>query len=117
MKPVSPRRRQVEPADRVRGMLIEALHAAQDECHCLSPGHLAAVAREFRLSPAEVYETATFYHHFDVLADGDAPPRRSRFTSATRSPANWRARPRFLKISAHAAEATSAFCRRPAWPP
>ena len=55
-------------------MLIEALHAVQDECRCLSPGHLAAVAREFRLSLVEVYETATFYHHFDVLADGDAPP-------------------------------------------
>lgn len=86
MKAVSPRGRQAEPAalDRVRGMLagmprnrdmlIEALHIVQDECRCLSPDHLAAIAREFRLSLVEVYETATFYHHFDVLADGDAPP-------------------------------------------
>ena len=59
---------------RNRDMLIEALHAVQDECRCLSPDHLAAVAQEFRLSLVEVYETATFYHHFDVLADGDAPP-------------------------------------------
>ena len=86
MKAVSSRGREVEPAalDRVRGMLagmprnrdmlIEALHAVQDECRCLSPDHLAAIAQEFRLSLVEVYETATFYHHFDVLADGDAPP-------------------------------------------
>jgi formate dehydrogenase beta subunit len=26
------------------------------------------------LTPAEVYEVATFYHHFDVVADGEAPP-------------------------------------------
>ncbi len=86
MKAVSPRGRLAEPAalDRVRGllagmprkrdMLIEALHVVQDECRCLSPDHLAAIAQEFRLSLVEVYETATFYHHFDVLADGDAPP-------------------------------------------
>ena len=55
-------------------MLIEALHVVQDECRCLPPDHLAAIAREFRLSLVEVYETATFYHHFNVLADGDAPP-------------------------------------------
>ena len=59
---------------RSRDMLIEAMHLVQDAFRCLSPDHLAALAQEFRLSLAEVYETATFYHHFDVLGDGEEPP-------------------------------------------
>lgn len=59
---------------RSRDMLIEALHLVQDACRCLPPGHLAALAQEFNLPLVEVYETATFYHHFDVLADGEEPP-------------------------------------------
>jgi formate dehydrogenase len=36
---------------------------------------LVALASEMRLSTAEVYEVATFYHHFDVVKEGDkAPP-------------------------------------------
>ena len=27
-----------------------------------------------RLAPTEVYEVATFYHHFDVVKEGDTPP-------------------------------------------
>ena len=60
--------------ERRRDLLIEALHLIQDKYRCLSPAHLVALADEFRLAMAEVYETATFYHHFDVLGDGDAPP-------------------------------------------
>ena len=59
---------------RRRDMLIEALHLIQDTYRGLSPAHLAALAGEFRLAFAEVFETATFYHHFDVLGDSDAPP-------------------------------------------
>ncbi len=59
--------------ERRRDLLIEALHLIQDEYRCLSPAHLVALADEFRIAMAEVYETATFYHHFDVLGDGDAP--------------------------------------------
>ena len=59
---------------RRRDLLIEALHLIQDKYRCLAPDHLVALAAEFGLSMAEVYETATFYHHFDVLEDGDAPP-------------------------------------------
>jgi formate dehydrogenase beta subunit len=63
-----------------RDQLIEALHALQDRFHQLRTDHLAALAQWMRLSQAEVYEVATFYHHFDVVrenADGgfDAPPR------------------------------------------
>jgi len=59
---------------RTRDMLIEALHLIQDQYRCLGPDHLVALAEEFRLALAEVYETATFYHHFDVLEDGQSAP-------------------------------------------
>ena len=36
--------------------------------------HLAALADEMRLAQAEVYEVATFYAHFDVVKEGEAPP-------------------------------------------
>jgi hypothetical protein len=35
---------------------------------------LTALAEAMRLAPAEVYEVASFYHHFDVQADGEAAP-------------------------------------------
>lgn len=57
-------------------MLIEYLHRIQDAFGHLSAGRLAALAQEMRLSQAEVYEVATFYHHFDVLKEGVRPPPR-----------------------------------------
>ena len=59
---------------RERSLLIEHLHRIQDRYGCLSPAHLVALAQEMKLATTEVYEVATFYHHFDVLADGDTPP-------------------------------------------
>ncbi len=59
---------------RRRDMLIEALHAIQDGTGCLAARHLAALAELFRLSQAEVYEVASFYHHFDVVKEGEAAP-------------------------------------------
>ena len=59
---------------RRRDLLIEHLHIIQDSAGHLSARHLVALAQEMKLSLAEVYEVATFYAHFDVLADGDAPP-------------------------------------------
>ena len=57
-----------------RDLLIEALHRIQDGAGHLSARHLAALAEAFRLSQAEVYEVASFYHHFDVVREGCAPP-------------------------------------------
>jgi len=80
----TPKGRQVDPvardavrallADRPRqrDLLIEYLHLIQDAHGALSAAHLAALAEEMRLPMAEVYEVATFYAHFDVLADGDS---------------------------------------------
>ena len=55
-------------------LLIEHLHLIQDAYGCLSAAHLTALAREMSLAPAEVYEVATFYHHFDIVKDGGAAP-------------------------------------------
>lgn len=58
---------------RRRDALIEYLHLIQDTHGQLSAAHLAALADEMRLSFAEVFETATFYAHFDVVKEGDPP--------------------------------------------
>ncbi|MFP6710387.1 MAG: NAD(P)H-dependent oxidoreductase subunit E [Rhodospirillales bacterium] len=57
-----------------RDMLIEYLHAIQDHEGCLAAGHLQALADALSLPMAEVYEVATFYAHFDVIADGEVSP-------------------------------------------
>ena len=62
-----------------RDLLIEHLHALNDRHGRLRTDHLAALADRLRLSQVEVFEVASFYHHFDVVrenADGgyDAPP-------------------------------------------
>src|SRR6266480_3875718 len=61
-------------APRRRDLLIEYLHLIQDQYGCLSAAHLVALAAEMKMAMAEVYEVATFYHHFDVVKEGDAPP-------------------------------------------
>jgi len=82
-----PRGRQVDPAaseeirelllgmPRRRDLLIEFLHLIQDKWGHISAARLAALARHMRLPQAEVYEVATFYHHFDVVKETEpAPP-------------------------------------------
>jgi formate dehydrogenase beta subunit len=83
-----PKGRQVDPhaQDAIRGLLadaprerhylIEYLHRIQDTYGQISSAHLAALAEEMRLAFAEVFETATFYAHFDVVKEGEAniPP-------------------------------------------
>jgi NADH:ubiquinone oxidoreductase subunit F (NADH-binding)/NADH:ubiquinone oxidoreductase subunit E len=61
---------------RRRDLLIEHLHLIQDKYHQISAAHLAALADEMNLAFAEVFETATFYAHFDVVKEGEAniPP-------------------------------------------
>ncbi len=58
---------------RQRDQLIEYLHLIQDSYNQLSAVHLAALASEMRLALAEVYEVASFYAHFDIAKDGEAP--------------------------------------------
>ena len=61
-------------AARTPDLLIEHLHKIQDHYKALSAAHLAALAQELRLAQTEVYEVATFYHHFDVVKENDAMP-------------------------------------------
>jgi formate dehydrogenase len=82
----APRGRRVDPQalqevqallggqSRQRDLLIEHLHKIQDHFGCISSAHMAALAQEMRLAQAEVYEVATFYHHFDVVKEGEAAP-------------------------------------------
>jgi formate dehydrogenase len=59
---------------RRRDLLIEHLHKIQDRYGHLSAAHLAALAREMKLAQTEIYEVATFYHHFDVVKEDETPP-------------------------------------------
>ena len=82
----TPKGRQVDPQaldevrallgerERRRDLLIEHLHLIQDRYGHLSAAHLAALAEEMKLALTEVYEVATFYAHFDVVKEGEAPP-------------------------------------------
>ncbi len=57
-----------------RDHLIECLHRIQDRYKHLSAPHLTALADLLQLAPTEVYEVATFYHHFDVVREGEKAP-------------------------------------------
>lgn len=82
----APKGRRVDPAalaqvqellgseSRQADLLIEHLHKIQDHFGCLSAPHLAALASEMKLAQTEVYEVATFYHHFDVVKEGGEAP-------------------------------------------
>src|SRR3954471_22779977 len=59
---------------RRRDLLIEHLHKINDRYGHLSAAHLAALAQEMNLAQTEVYEVPTFYHHFEVVKEGEAPP-------------------------------------------
>ncbi len=59
-----------------RALLIEYLHKIQDAEGCLPAGHLHALGELVRIPMAEVYETATFYAHFDVVQDGEEKPAK-----------------------------------------
>jgi NADH:ubiquinone oxidoreductase subunit E len=68
----------VGPAPHRRDLLIEHLHKLNDAYRCLHDRHLVALAKEMNIPMAEVYEVATFYHHFEVVkgdasGDGKAP--------------------------------------------
>jgi formate dehydrogenase len=61
-------------APRRRDLLIEYLHRIQDRYGHISAAHIVALAREMNLAHTEVFEVATFYHHFDVVKEGETPP-------------------------------------------
>jgi formate dehydrogenase beta subunit len=64
-------------ATRERQYLLEYLHRIQDTYGYISADHVAALAEELKLSQVEVFEVATFYHHFTVVKAGQAPPPKN----------------------------------------
>ena len=80
-RPVDPVAREeiarlLDGAPRERDCLIESLHRIQDRFGHLSAAHLNALAEWMKLAMAEVYEVATFYHHFDVVKEGETAPAK-----------------------------------------
>ncbi|MBF8177524.1 NADH-ubiquinone oxidoreductase-F iron-sulfur binding region domain-containing protein [Herminiimonas contaminans] len=83
----APKGRRVDPAalaevrellgdeSRQADLLIEHLHKIQDKFGHLASSHLAALAQEMRLAQTEVYEVASFYHHFDIVKEGGIAPQ------------------------------------------
>ncbi len=57
-----------------RDLLIEHLHKLNDAYRCLHDRHLVALAKEMNIPMAEVFEVATFYHHFEVVKGDAAAP-------------------------------------------
>ncbi|HOZ64564.1 MAG TPA: NAD(P)H-dependent oxidoreductase subunit E [Burkholderiaceae bacterium] len=57
-----------------RDLLIEHLHRLNDTYRCLHDRHLVALAKEMNVPMAEVFEVATFYHHFEVVKGDDKAP-------------------------------------------
>jgi formate dehydrogenase len=62
------------PDGHPRDLLIEHLHRLNDHLNGLPEAHLVALAQATRLSVAEVFEVASFYHHFEILRDGATAP-------------------------------------------
>lgn len=63
------------PEGYARDRLIEHLHRVNDHHGALHERHLVALARLMNLSMAEVYEVASFYHHFEIVRGDAAVPR------------------------------------------
>lgn len=58
-----------------RDLLIEHLHSINDYYRGLQERHLVALAKLMNIPMAEVYEVATFYHHFEIIRDGETAPQ------------------------------------------
>ncbi len=58
-----------------RDLLIEHLHSINDFYRGLQERHLVALAKLMNIPMAEVYEVATFYHHFEIIRDGETAPQ------------------------------------------
>ena len=59
-------------ASRQKDLLIEHLHKINDHFGHLPVAHLVALAQEMRLAQTEVFEVASFYHHFALRFENDA---------------------------------------------
>ena len=62
------------PEGHRRDLLIEHLHVLNDHYRALFERHIVALAAEMRLPVVEVFEVASFYHHFQILKDDQTAP-------------------------------------------
>jgi len=62
------------PEGHRRDLLIEHLHVLNDHYRALFERHIVALAAEMRLPVVEVFEVASFYHHFQILQDDQVAP-------------------------------------------
>ncbi len=92
-------------APRRRDLLIEYLHLVQDRYGCISAAQILALAEELKLARTEVYEVATFYHHFDVVREGETPPPALTVRVCET-----------LSCQMAGADALRAACERAGWP-
>ncbi len=58
-----------------RDLLIEHLHKINDTYRGLHQRHMVALAKLMNIPMAEVFEVATFYHHFEIIQDGEKSPQ------------------------------------------
>jgi len=65
----------IGPGPHRRDLLIEQLHKLNDFHRGLHDRHLVALSRQMNIPMAEVFEVATFYHHFEILRDGEQAAR------------------------------------------
>jgi len=57
-----------------RDHLIEYLHVIQDSKGHINEIYMNALANLMDISQTEVYEVATFYHHFDIIKSAETAP-------------------------------------------
>ncbi len=60
-----------------RDLLIEYLHLIQDKNGYISSDYLEALSHEMKLPLVEVWEVASFYDHFDLIKENEAPPPKT----------------------------------------
>ena len=101
-------------APRRRDLLIEHLHKIQDRYRLSVGAHLVALAAEMKLAMAEVYEVATFYHHFDVVKEGDTAPPSITVRVCDSIACELRGRTSCSRSCRRCSARTSACCMRPA---
>ena len=56
-------------------LLIEQLHKINDTYRGLHERHMVALSKLMNIPMAQVYEVATFYHHFEVIREGEQAPQ------------------------------------------
>ena len=60
-----------------RDLLVEYLHIVQDKYKFISKDSMQQIASLLNISLSEVYETASFYHHFKIMQKENLPQEKT----------------------------------------